>query len=202
MRKGIKVLLVVGVLASLALGGITWAETQSLKDVADDHWAAAAIKSMADKGILKGYADETFRPDDKVSRAEVAQVVSNYQGWREMKRRPDHVNRGCPACHREVAPGRDHRLGVAASKIEGHPAVDATATVDDCLACHKPGGDAKLALRDIVHPLHFNSPIFTERYFGNCFTCHNVSLEGKFIVLKEKLEVDERGIPESTPPQQ
>ncbi|WP_425449297.1 S-layer homology domain-containing protein [Dethiothermospora halolimnae] len=36
----------------------------------ENHWAYEEIKELVDKGILKGYKDNTFRPDKYVSRAE------------------------------------------------------------------------------------------------------------------------------------
>lgn len=39
------------------------------------HWAEADIRALIDKKIVSGYKDGTFRPDDKVTRAEFAQIV-------------------------------------------------------------------------------------------------------------------------------
>ena len=72
-----------------------------------------------------------------------------------------------------------------------------------CLLCHAPGTDARagmgvvapLALRDIVHPAHLSSQIFTLHYRGNCFTCHNVNGEGVFELLTEKVDVNKKGVP-------
>lgn len=41
-------------------------------DVAANHWAAAQIKELSEKGVIVGYPDGTFKPDDNVSRAEFA----------------------------------------------------------------------------------------------------------------------------------
>ena len=46
------------------------------KDVAETHWAAKAIDELSEKGIIKGYEDGTFRPDEPISRAEVAVMLS------------------------------------------------------------------------------------------------------------------------------
>lgn len=40
------------------------------------HWAAPAVKQLAAAGILGGYPDGTFRPDNTMSRAEVAGVLA------------------------------------------------------------------------------------------------------------------------------
>lgn len=45
-------------------------------DVPETHWAAKAIDELSEKGIIKGYDDGTFRPDEPISRAEVAVMIS------------------------------------------------------------------------------------------------------------------------------
>ncbi len=54
---------------------------------------------------------------------------------------------------------------------------------------------APLALRDIVHPAHMNSQYFKLHYGGNCFTCHNINGEGEWELLTEKVDVNEKGVP-------
>ncbi len=39
------------------------------------HWAEDTIDEMADKGILNGYPDGTFRPNENMTRAQVAVVA-------------------------------------------------------------------------------------------------------------------------------
>jgi len=41
-------------------------------DVAANHWAAAQIKELSQSGVIVGYPDGTFKPDDNVTRAEFA----------------------------------------------------------------------------------------------------------------------------------
>jgi hypothetical protein len=130
----------------------------------------------------------------------------------------EEVRRGCPACHVLV----DKETGAYTLPFEAekrvkargreHPkvALDGTSlapteevNVQTCLLCHAPGKDARvgkgviapLALRDIVHPAHMSSQIFKLHYGGNCFTCHNVNGEGKFELLTEKVDVNEKGVP-------
>ena len=81
--------------------------------------------------------------------------------------------------------------------------------VETCLGCHAPGtGErenmgvvAPKMLRDIVHPVHLNSPSWRQdgTYKGNCFTCHNIDGQGRFTLLGEKLDKDFRGIPKNVP---
>lgn len=44
------------------------------------HWAEATIKEYTGRGILSGYPDGTFRPDNGVSAAEFCRIVSAVQG--------------------------------------------------------------------------------------------------------------------------
>jgi N-acetylmuramoyl-L-alanine amidase len=44
----------------------------AFKDVAAGHWAAATLKKAVGAGVLDGYGDGTLRPDQPVTRAEVA----------------------------------------------------------------------------------------------------------------------------------
>ncbi|MGC5324001.1 S-layer homology domain-containing protein [Brevibacillus sp. SYSU BS000544] len=47
----------------------------SFTDVPRSHWAYEAIMDMADRGIISGYNDRTFRPDNKITRAEFAKIM-------------------------------------------------------------------------------------------------------------------------------
>ena len=81
------------------------------------------------------------------------------------------------------------------------PTDDVSVTV--CLQCHAPGTGARkgmgnlapIALADIVHPAHMSSPIFTREFAGNCFSCHNVNAAGTFEILTQKVDVNEKGVP-------
>ncbi len=60
--------------ASVAFVGGAVASAALFIDVPADHWAATAIASVRDSGIMKGSGDR-FRPNDGVTRAELAVVV-------------------------------------------------------------------------------------------------------------------------------
>lgn len=50
------------------------------RDLSKRHWANAAITAVADQGWLKGYPGHLFRPNRKISRAEVYAVVTKMTG--------------------------------------------------------------------------------------------------------------------------
>ncbi|MFC3803903.1 Ig-like domain-containing protein [Cohnella sp. GCM10012308] len=45
-------------------------------DVAADHWAADAIGQVSQSGIMKGYADGSFKPNQTITRAEMATMLA------------------------------------------------------------------------------------------------------------------------------
>lgn len=49
--------------------------TKSFSDVPSSHWAAKYINFAATRGWVNGYADGTFRPNNSITRAEVATVT-------------------------------------------------------------------------------------------------------------------------------
>jgi len=49
-------------------------------DVRGDHWAAGDIAWVKARGLMAGYPDGTFRPDQPVTRAELASVVVRILG--------------------------------------------------------------------------------------------------------------------------
>lgn len=74
MNKGrIAIVMVMVILLSLVTVSAQERST-SFEDVASDHWAKDAIELMATKGVISGY-DGYFRPDDTVSRAEIAKML-------------------------------------------------------------------------------------------------------------------------------
>jgi hypothetical protein len=57
------------------LFGLTASTPASLADV-KQHWAAGAISALAGTGIISGYADGTFRPDQEITRAEIIAIIA------------------------------------------------------------------------------------------------------------------------------
>jgi len=55
-------------------------KTPEFKDVPEDHFYYKSIVAAAGAGIVNGYEDETFRPDNTITRAEVVTVVNRLLG--------------------------------------------------------------------------------------------------------------------------
>lgn len=57
--------------------GIASANEQYYTDVPDSHWAFEWVGYMHEKGYIKGYGDDTYKPAQYITRAEVASIFNN-----------------------------------------------------------------------------------------------------------------------------
>ena len=48
----------------------------NFEDISENNYYAGAINSLAEKGVINGYPDNTFKPANKVTRAEFAKMIS------------------------------------------------------------------------------------------------------------------------------
>ena len=60
---------------------LTTGSTPSYPDVPATHGLFSFIQTLTDIGLLHGYADHTFKPDNAMSRAEMALLVNRMGGW-------------------------------------------------------------------------------------------------------------------------
>ena len=51
------------------------ARPDSFTDLDEDHWAYEPIYGLVEKGIIKGYEDGSFRPDNSIKREEFVKVI-------------------------------------------------------------------------------------------------------------------------------
>ncbi|CCY24302.1 s-layer domain-containing protein [Brachyspira sp. CAG:484] len=70
-----KNILRMALLALVFVFGFNAANAFQFPDVAKDHWASEEIQILTDKGVIVGYPDGTFKPDDNVTRAEFASMA-------------------------------------------------------------------------------------------------------------------------------
>lgn len=54
-------------------------------DVSNDYWAAPQINLLSEQGVIVGYPDGTFKPDDNVTRAEFAAMAIRALGQQHTK---------------------------------------------------------------------------------------------------------------------
>jgi len=60
---------------ALVFGAVQSAFAKEFPDVGQKHWAYKQIKELSDAGIIVGYPDGQFKPDEKITRAEFATMV-------------------------------------------------------------------------------------------------------------------------------
>ena len=63
-----------GLLSAIAVA-LTITAANAFPDVADNYWAAPQIKELSEQGVIVGYPDGTFQPDENVTRAEFASMA-------------------------------------------------------------------------------------------------------------------------------
>lgn len=63
----------------LGLGHYEPQDTQ-YSDVNKSHWGSGYIQALADKGLIEGYSDGTFRPDNNITRAEAVTMINKALG--------------------------------------------------------------------------------------------------------------------------
>ena len=72
-------------LAKMLVGAMGWdivtPETATFSDVAADNWAYGFVETAYAHGVISGYADGTFAPESAVTRAQLAKMVVNANGW-------------------------------------------------------------------------------------------------------------------------
>jgi uncharacterized repeat protein (TIGR02543 family) len=55
-----------------------WTLDNPLTDVTHDNWYNAAVSVIFKMGVIKGYEDGTFRPDNTITRAELAAIANRF----------------------------------------------------------------------------------------------------------------------------
>jgi hypothetical protein len=70
MKKLLKLMLSIMVILSTAVSVLAF----QFPDVPKSHWAAPQIDLLSEQGVIVGYPDGTFKPDDNVTRAEFASM--------------------------------------------------------------------------------------------------------------------------------
>ena len=56
----------------------TFSFAVSFSDLSSSHWCYQTIHQFIEKGIISGYEDGTFRPDNVITRAEFVKIVNHY----------------------------------------------------------------------------------------------------------------------------
>ena len=71
--------MIVSILARLE--GVTSAQAAGFADV-NDEWYATAVNWAANVGVVNGYEDNTFRPNQPITREQLAAILMNYSAYK------------------------------------------------------------------------------------------------------------------------
>ncbi|NMB34902.1 MAG: S-layer homology domain-containing protein, partial [Firmicutes bacterium] len=74
-RKILSILVTAAFVFAMVFGSVPAAGANPTLSDVEGHWAQSTIQSMVDEGIVGGYPDGTFKPDDSITRAEFATLV-------------------------------------------------------------------------------------------------------------------------------
>lgn len=75
-----------GAAAPLVIQAPVHAQTASFSDVSSEYWGKGFIQALANRGVLSGFPDGSFRPNEPVTRAQYAAMVR--QAFRRAAVRP------------------------------------------------------------------------------------------------------------------
>lgn len=85
MKKVVALLLVVLMLAGTFVISAPVSAAQGFSDVQENYWAYEAIKYLSEKGIISGVGSGLFKPEDFVTREQLAKMVCLAKGLKEFK---------------------------------------------------------------------------------------------------------------------
>ncbi len=77
MKNRIISIIILVALLTCTLATPVFAAGRVFYDLTTDHWAYSYIMAMAEEGIINGYEDETFRPENTVLRCEFVKLLSS-----------------------------------------------------------------------------------------------------------------------------
>lgn len=72
-----KLIILIIVFSLLTFTSITYATTRYFTDVSSDRWYAKTIDEAHKLGIVNGYDNQTFKPEDYITRAEATKIALN-----------------------------------------------------------------------------------------------------------------------------
>ncbi|HZJ76971.1 MAG TPA: S-layer homology domain-containing protein [Oscillospiraceae bacterium] len=78
--KDIKGYIVFLLISSMILSGFSFVFANSFSDI-ERHWAKNEIEAWVEKGLIEGYSDRTFRPDNNITRAEFITLINRAFGY-------------------------------------------------------------------------------------------------------------------------
>ncbi len=59
----------------------TTSSASSFSDVSKNSWAFSFVETAVEHGVIEGYSDNSFRPNQKITRAEIAKIMALAKGY-------------------------------------------------------------------------------------------------------------------------
>lgn len=75
MKKNIIFVLILSLLFSISISVTACAAVVTLFQDMNNHWAGEVINELVEKGVIGGYPDKTFKPDNPITRAEFSKIL-------------------------------------------------------------------------------------------------------------------------------
>ncbi|MEK5031537.1 S-layer homology domain-containing protein [Paenibacillus sp. FSL R7-0302] len=97
----------------LALQG---ADAAPYSDVSGSHWAAEAIRQVTGAGLMKGMTDGSFRPEQSITRAEMAVIIAR---WKALSGTGEHSYNDALGHWAEKAIGQTKEAGYMEGMLNG-----------------------------------------------------------------------------------
>ncbi|WP_339249206.1 S-layer homology domain-containing protein [Paenibacillus sp. FSL P2-0136] len=92
------------------------AGTARYSDVAGSHWAAEAIRQVTAAGLMKGMTDGSFRPEQSITRAEMAVIIAR---WKALSGTGEHRYNDAAGHWAEKAIGQTNEAGYMEGMLDG-----------------------------------------------------------------------------------
>ncbi|WP_339310286.1 S-layer homology domain-containing protein [Paenibacillus sp. FSL M7-0896] len=92
------------------------AGTARYSDVAGSHWAAEAIRQVTAAGLMKGMTDGSFRPEQSITRAEMAVIIAR---WKALSGKGEHGYSDAAGHWAEKAIGQTNEAGYMEGMLDG-----------------------------------------------------------------------------------
>jgi hypothetical protein len=84
----------VSLIAVFLLGSSSLANSDTaFKDIPGRYWASPSIQFLNERGVITGYADQTFQPNRPVTRAEFAVILAKSQGLKMTPSTPQNPSK-------------------------------------------------------------------------------------------------------------
>ncbi|MEK4046924.1 carbohydrate binding domain-containing protein [Paenibacillus sp. FSL H8-0048] len=124
--------------AALQGGSSGISDLKAFTDVKEGSWAAQSVQRWSSSGVISGYGDGSFRPEQKVTRAEFTAIINRIFGYKDM----------AAVLPADVPAGAWYKNDIAKAVAAGYLSADADQRIEPAAPLKR--GEAVLALQQIL----------------------------------------------------